>query len=1017
MIHVKLFSHLEICLPDSTTQRLQTRKTGLLLAYLVCFPDRSHLRSHLATLLWPDADPSAARASLRTSLNSLRDSFHAWCAPAEALVATPQAIRLRSDLLTSDVSAFREAIRRAGSGTRHERTQALKAAVALYRGPLLPEIAEEWVERERALLAAQCREALGRLTAWSREDNALSAALDYARQGVTLDPEDPDAHLRVMQILFESEQFEQVVREYAGLARRLKKSDLPPPPEARELRRRAVAAAKERAKGVGLTARRESALLPGNVHAGLNLFWGREGELKPLRSMLERPLPRLITLTGFGGSGKTRLAREAALRSNDLFEGRIYWTDMAEIDSADRIIAHVARSILNGSTRATDPLAHLQRALGERRLLLVLDNFELLAEVAATSMTTLLRGLPGLKVLVASRQRLQMQGEQVFPVSPLPVPGDDRRMEIVGACDSVRLFLDRAQAIRPTFALTEENASAVAALCRALEGIPLALEIAAAWNDVLSPATMLQGIERRFDMLIHPLPDVPARHASLWNAIEWSYRQLTPPLQRLFTALSLFRGGWTREAMEAVCPEEGTAAALRQLQERSLVTMREVEGEPRFYFLDTLREFAARQLTGNARDLLRRRHAAYFLRFTLAVQNHLRSSLLPQWLERLAQEHDNLLLALETWEVVDRYDQLLRMAAGLRYYWVARDQGPIGFAILQKGLETYSAQDVIRADALRAAIICEDMRNTVRCRAWALESLRITEALDDKARTADGLTMLARVQDPADLGLIERALSLYREAGDFHGEANCLHMIGGIHFLNYDLDSAEPVLEAAARLRLSLGDKRGLIFTLQYLGNIYLHRAEYTPAERAYRDGLALAQELKNRFAEGLAFTMLGYVDYFRGSYTDARRLVEQGLSILQEAYVPTYETTTFSLLAQIAYAEADYPAAHAAIREAVRCLLTQSPLSALYTRLGAHALRIAVLALPERSDVTWRLWQTAEAAYREQSIRLQPHERKELEAGRTLLEAGLGAETLVALLKETQALTVRAALELLSTL
>ena len=380
-------------------------------------------------------------------------------------------------------------------------------------------------------------------------------------------------------------------------------------------------------------------------------FFGREEEITHIAALLAAPDTRLVTLSGPGGVGKTRLALEAVRQVADHSGGLVCFVPLADLSDAHLIPDAVAAALGLARTDDAAPLDEVTAALSDLPpALLVLDNFEQLVERGAPLVLSLLTRLPTLTCLVTSRRRLSLPGEHEVPVLPLPVPPPPNAPETpaqVSQAAAARLFVDRAQAARPDFQLTRGNAVAVSSLCRHLEGIPLAIELVAARAMALSPAQMDERLAHRFEVLTSWRGDKDGCHRSLWAAVAWSYDLIPALLQRFFAGLSVFRGGCTAEAAAAVCEEPSALEFLTQLRERSLVTVEHSGAEPRFRLLETLREFAEEQLDPEDRAWLRVRHGEHFTALAQSAAPALRGPHQDQWLERLSADEDNLRAALD----------------------------------------------------------------------------------------------------------------------------------------------------------------------------------------------------------------------------------------------------------------------------------------------------------------------------------------------------------------------------------
>ncbi|MDP8923556.1 MAG: protein kinase, partial [Chloroflexota bacterium] len=404
---------------------------------------------------------------------------------------------------------------------------------------------------------------------------------------------------------------------------------------------------------------------------------GRQRELGELRERVLRPDVRLLTLIGLGGVGKTRLAIGVAEHLRDQFANGVAFVDLAPLQDATLVVPTIAR-VLGIPESGGNPIVEVvQHALRGRELLLVLDNVEHLTGVAPV-VRDLLTGCPHLTILATGREPLGLRWEHVFPLEPLPAPPADATLPVpdLAAVPSVALFVHRAQSIRPAFALSEENAAAVAGVCRRLDGLPLALELAAARLKIMSPAALLLRLEKRLDLLADRLADAPERHQTLREAIGWSYALLSPEEQALFRRLAVFAGGCGWEAAEAI--GGGSLDQLGSLVDKSLLVAVDADSnEPYFRMLDTVREFALERL-GESGELeaVRRRHAEYYVELAEAAGPRLRSADQAEWLTRLDRERDNCRIALEWCIEHGATDLGLRLGGSLWSYW--RIRGEVG---------------------------------------------------------------------------------------------------------------------------------------------------------------------------------------------------------------------------------------------------------------------------------------------------------------------------------------------------
>jgi predicted ATPase/transposase/DNA-binding XRE family transcriptional regulator len=384
-------------------------------------------------------------------------------------------------------------------------------------------------------------------------------------------------------------------------------------------------------------------------------FVGRDTEIAQLQGQLRRPDVRLLTLTGPPGIGKTRLALQLAAGMRTEFAHGVVFVSLASVRDPDQVAPNIAQSLAMWSVAGQPIVEYLDGFMREKHLLLVLDNFEQVTP-AAPRIANLLLAAPQLKILVTSREALRVYGEHEFPVPPLSLPDTavSLSLDVLAHNPAVTLFVQRAQAVRPDFTLTEMNAAAVAAICRHMDGLPLAIELAAARSRLFAPEAMLARLADRFTFLTGGPRDRPPRQQTLRNALDWSYHLLDPAEQQLLARVAVFVGGWTLEAAEAVCaPRMGqtlpVVEGLEALVEKSLVRQRPgVLGEPRFLMLETIQEYARERLhEAGEEDAIQRQHADYYVHLAEAAAQQLDETGRSPWLDRLEQEHDNLLALVE----------------------------------------------------------------------------------------------------------------------------------------------------------------------------------------------------------------------------------------------------------------------------------------------------------------------------------------------------------------------------------
>ncbi len=607
-------------------------------------------------------------------------------------------------------------------------------------------------------------------------------------------------------------------------------------------------------------------------------FFGREAEIARIGEMLASPETRLLTLTGPGGTGKTRLCIEAAGRFSETFAGAIWFVPLADLSDPGLIPQTILQAMSLPLTGGQEPLEQLVTALTNQSTLLLLDNFEHLVAGGAEVVQTLLSRVPTLQCLVTSRQTLNLPGEGEFAVAPLPIPNGSDTPERLSLFESVRLFVDRAQAAKPDFRITNSNAPAVAELCDRLEGIPLAIELAAARALVLTPSQMLVQLGSRFEFLVSRKRGIAERQRTLRATVDWSYRLLAPDVQRFFAQLCVFRGGWTPEAAEAVCEEPLALDMLAQLRECSLVTTQESESGIRFRMLESLREFGRdRLLESGESETTRRRQRDYFLRFAEETAPRLRAAKGAVWFQRVETEHDNLRAALE-WCLAQKNDEQNDAAVGLRFCEALYNFWFSGFYLRE-------ARHYLTNALSRAA----DLGRTKE-RAVALGQC--------------GLFTWFQGDSDVALPLLQEALAMSKELGDMEGVAEALHSLAWVASSQRDYARARTLLEESRALSQQSGDRNGLAQSLHSLGILAEYEGDYPKARLLYEQSLDLFRELGNHWRVAWVLHGLGFLALCGQDFARARSLLKESLALFCDGEVRWGEVRSLERFANLAMAE-----------------------------------------------------------------------------------------------------------------
>jgi predicted ATPase/class 3 adenylate cyclase/Tfp pilus assembly protein PilF len=638
---------------------------------------------------------------------------------------------------------------------------------------------------------------------------------------------------------------------------------------------------------------------PNNLPLQPTPLVGRKREVAEVTQRLLASETRLLTLTGPGGTGKTRLALQAAADLLGAFEDGTFFVSLAALTDPELVTSAIASPL--GVVEAADRSLEegLRKYLRKKRVLLVLDNFEQVLE-GARLVGQLLSTCLDLKVLATSRIPLGLYGEREYLVPPLSLPDPERlpSLESLTRYEAVGLFVERAQEARPDFSVTNENAPAVAEICARLDGLPLAIELAAARIKVLPPQKMLDRLSDRLKILARGARDLPERQRTLRASMEWSHALLDEGEKVLFARLSVFAGGRTLEAIEAVCDPEGTLPidvldGVESLVDKSLLREEEgVWGEPRFVMLETVHEYAREKLeeSGEAEEL-RRRHAQYFLALAEEAEPELKGPRQFDWVERLEAEHDNMRAAFSWLLEVGDIELGLRLAGALRRFWHVRGYFEEGRRRLEQALakEGWTSASA-RAKALDAVGgLAHDQGDIERAEAAAREGLELSARADtESSRVASfkrtlGITAEREGDYERATGLHEESLALYRETEDKWSIAASLISLGNILVARDEHERAKEIYREALILSRESGDPEQYATGLANLGYEHLLEGDHEQATALNEEAARLYRDRGSRGGLVYALDNLAWAALVRGDHERAKALHEETLALCRE--------------------------------------------------------------------------------------------------------------------------------------
>jgi predicted ATPase/DNA-binding SARP family transcriptional activator len=866
------------------------RKAAALVKLLALQPGGRLHRDQVLDLLWPAYEVEAALNNFHQALHGARRALEPTGRAGRFLRWNGEVLELSPAVpVVTDVQVFQE---RATVARRSDDLADLAAAVALYSGDLLVEdLYEDWSIPAREALRATFLDLLRRFADRLYATGDAAAAIEVAGRLVAAEPLDDAAQLRLIELLAATGRRREALNQlnrFREVFRRELDADLPP-----------AAVAIERRLIGGSSGE--------DIAAPATSFVGRRHELDQLMTLLQRS--RLVTLVGPGGVGKSRLALELLARQLDAWTGGIGVAELATVDAPAQLPHAVARSL--GAEPHADPLEAIIRHYRERRALVLLDNCEHLITDVAHLIACLLRACPGLRILATSREPLAIAGEVVWRLAPLAAPTGPEDTD----AESVRLFLDRARLQRPTFEQTAEHIAAIAEICQRVDGLPLAIELAAARVGSLTPSQIALRLAESGSLLDrgHRLAD--RRHQTIEAAIEWSYVLLSPEEQAVLRRVAVLGGEFSLELAEQVARFGGLAARpvlplLTSLVEKSLVSVDLTGGEARYRLLEVVRQFAVARLDEEEARAARRRRRAWAFALVAQAAPRLGERDERLWLDRLERDYHHIRAALDDALADDATEDALDAGGYLWRFWQSRGRLVEGLRWLTDALARGGGvPSAARARALNGAGgLANDLGDDARAVAAHEECLAIWRALGNRSGVASSLNNLGNsARRLGDLAAADRfyaeSLSLFEALGETGRQALVLLNRGKLERGRGQTAAAERAFELSLALYRDVGDLQGTASALNRLGDLARERGETALARRLHDEAFAIQQQRGDRWGQAIALNYLGQVALADGDPAGATALAQAALRLLHDVPVRHEVGVSLSIigLAQVA--------------------------------------------------------------------------------------------------------------------
>ena len=858
---------------------IQRRKSLALLAYL-SIEQGQHQRDILSSLLWPDYEQSKAFANLRNVLMDIQKSVgENW------IIADRESIGFNEKAdIWLDTTQFDSLFEIGQSESDISlRTALLADSAKLYRNHFLTGFSlkdaysfNEWAYAESEDFRLKFANLLTMLSKDHCTLRQADQAIPYARRLVTLDPLNEPSHYLLMDVYIQAGQHGEALKQYQTLEQTLRKElNLDPRPETRELYKRIR---KGDIHPVSETKQTDSLTPEHNLPHQITSFIGRKKEVGEIIELVTKN--RLVTLAGVGGIGKTSLSIQVGRNLLNKFNNGVWFIPLDSLFEPALVPQTVGSALGIISLNDQPIIETLCRVLREKATLLILDNCEHLMDACAELITVLLIRCPNLKVLATSREVFNISGEAIYQMPCLSLPDQyEVSLEKLTNAESVRLFTERATLALSSFALTSENASSVIEICHKLDGIPLAIELAAAYVNMLQVKEILDQLNASFSLLTSNSRTTSPHHQSLQASMDWSWGLLSEAEQTFLQQLSVFAGGWTLESAQKVC--EGNALGLTNaLVKKSLIVVDQASGkETRYRFHEIIRQYAqGRLLAAGKNKAIRDLHLAHFVELAQRSEPEFHQAEQIFWISKIDQELDNIRLAME-WAIATNTELGMQLVVAIDEYLIIRGNTQEKGAWLTKLLKQYNKADSLHARALEAYAHNLGVRgDRTEARRIARQGLDLSRAISNQHVEAWCLFRLGWASNEKDL--LEQSIVIFQELGHLYGQATALGVLA--ENMQLDRKKSKALIIKALKLHRELGDLFGMAHCQFLLAQRLIWNGEFSSAAKLLDESLEIFRQLGYRQGEASILGCYGDLAYRRGNYQQANTYFQQSISLLE---------------------------------------------------------------------------------------------------------------------------------------